>query len=608
MSSTLCCGTTPNNNEKKKGNCLGNSFPLLIEHKYPRDTHKSFFTDTKCYENVFGNSIKEATSPTYLKCKPPSDDYTRTGGGKGGDGETGWMFIRLPKLILKLQPESFMITMSDNVLNIQCHDGVELSGVIQSLKGSHIISKSVLRVWEFDDPTARKWLYIVGIHRKLGQSAYDFRFPKPKFDATYWPRARFIADQDCDVPEECWIDGNIQIAHQGTITPERPALHRISTAKRKLREPAKVVYSWEGLLNNQTGCFGRGLRPPIKWKPGNALTRVRSTTPNEAIRAASLPDDYRTMCDAFADGVDESQFVRWCANDGTPVRTGMAIDQAIMNCLNKAHEIESSPHKKWASLAHKFEVIRSTLFDIGANGSLNHRDVEPYLEDSKSSNNNIGVANGGQMKGCSDGTLRCSILDTVGHTGCDWKTELKHNTTTTDGLTLELFSFDEFYQSGWGLHCRPFDHGNGNCEMYRPARNEKPAMYRPLRYDWSGGGGFYIAYMLGKEVKGAHRQWLTARQIDAVTDNSHESCDAIQYFNIKQTRACASKIELSEDAVHTILGQHRLDCELAGVKFGLKRGRDKLHNQEMLFGHLGHAPNCKICRMTKALAEESKYR
>ena len=25
----------------KKGNCLGNSFPLLIEHKYPRDTHNS---------------------------------------------------------------------------------------------------------------------------------------------------------------------------------------------------------------------------------------------------------------------------------------------------------------------------------------------------------------------------------------------------------------------------------------------------------------------------------------------------------------------------------------------------------------------------------------
>ena len=243
----------------------------------------SFLTETRCYKNVFGNSVMEAISPTYLKCKPPSDDYTRNGGKQGGDGETGWMFTRLPQIILKLQPEAFMISTSDNVLNI--HDGVELSGVIQTLKSSYIVSKSVLRVWEFGDPTARKGLYIVGINRKLGQSAYDFRFPKPKFDATYWPRAKFIADQDCDVPEECWLDGNIQIAHQGTITPERPTLHRISTAKRKPNKPAKVVYSWEGLLNNQTGCFGRGLRPPIEWKPGNPLTRVRSTTPNEAIRA-----------------------------------------------------------------------------------------------------------------------------------------------------------------------------------------------------------------------------------------------------------------------------------------------------------------------------------
>ena len=126
---------------------------------------------------------------------------------------------------------------------------------------------------------------------------------------------------------------------------------------------------------------------------------MRSTTPNEAIRAASLPDEYRTMCDKFAGDTDLSQFARWCANDGTPVRTGVAIDQAIIRCLRKAHEYEASTTKKWAFLVHKFDAIRSTLFDSGANGSLNHRDVEPYLEDSCCSNNRIGVANGGQMKG-----------------------------------------------------------------------------------------------------------------------------------------------------------------------------------------------------------------
>ena len=83
----------------------------------------SFLTNTVCHKDVFSKSIEEVTSPNYLKCNPPSDDYTRNGIGKGGDGDSGWMFIRLTELILKLQPESFLITISDNVYNI--HDGVQ---------------------------------------------------------------------------------------------------------------------------------------------------------------------------------------------------------------------------------------------------------------------------------------------------------------------------------------------------------------------------------------------------------------------------------------------------------------------------------------------------
>ena len=567
----------------------------------------TFLTHTKCYKNVFSNDVIKSISPNYLKCNPPSDDYIRGGNGSGGDGETGWMFTKLPMIILKLQPESFLITISDNVYNI--HNGLELSTVKKNLKCDYIISESTLPVWQYGDPSARKWLHIVGINRKLGQSAYNFRFPKPKYDNSYWPKARMIAEPDADVPEECWLEGNIQLAHQGGITPERPTLHRISTAKRKPGIPSRVVYSWEGLLNNQTGCFGRGLRPPLKWKPGKPLERVRSTTPIEAVRAASLPDDYHTMCEAFAGTCDKSQFIRQCANMGTPVRTGVAIDHAILLCLQTARETESKPMKRWASLVHKYEVIRSTLFDTGANGSLNHRDVEPYLIDACCSKNKIEVAKEGEsLHGYSDGKLMCSVLNTVGNPNCEWKTELKHNTTTADGLTLELFSFDEFYQSGWGLHCRPFDVGSGSSEMYRPARNNQPAINIPLRYDWSGGGGFYIDYMLGKEVKSEHKHWLAARHIDATADNSQENYEAIQYFNIRQTRAKAGRTELSPDVVHTILGQHRLDCELAGVKFGLKKGRDKMRNIELhrIFGHLGHSPNCKICKMTKGASRRIK--
>ena len=104
------------------------------------------------------------------------------------------------------------------------------------------------------------------------------------------------------------------------------------------------------------------------------------------------------------------------------------------------------------------------------------------------------------------------------------------------------------------------------------------------------------------------KQWLATRHVDTVADNSQDNCDAVQYFNMEQTRAYTGKIELSSEVVHNILGQHILDCELAGVKFGLKRGRDKLRNLEMhrLFGHLDHVPDCKICRLTKGASRRIK--
>ena len=126
----------------------------------------SFLSNTVCHKDVFSKSLEEATSPNYLKCNPPSDDYARNGTGKGGDDDSRWMFTRLPDPILKLQPESFLITILDNVYNI--HDGVELSSIKQNLKGKYTLFESVLPVWKYGDPTARNWLHIVGISRKLG--------------------------------------------------------------------------------------------------------------------------------------------------------------------------------------------------------------------------------------------------------------------------------------------------------------------------------------------------------------------------------------------------------------------------------------------------------
>ena len=45
-------------------------------------------------------------------------------------------------------------------------------------------------------------------------------------------------------------------------------IHLDNAGEWQLGCAARVVHSWEGLLNNQTGCFGRGLSPPLEWKLG----------------------------------------------------------------------------------------------------------------------------------------------------------------------------------------------------------------------------------------------------------------------------------------------------------------------------------------------------
>ena len=53
---------------------------------------------------------------------------------------------------------------------------------------------------------------------------------------------------------------------------------------------------------------------------------------------------------------------------------------------------------------------------------------------------------------------------------------------------------------GWGVHCKPVDVDNGVCEFYRPKRDDIPAARVPLRYDWNGGGGFYLDYILKNDI------------------------------------------------------------------------------------------------------------
>ena len=107
----------------------------------------------------------------------------------------------------------------------------------------------------------------------------------------------------------------------------------------------------------------------------------------------------------------------YSVNNGVPVRAGVAIDGAVRSTMMKALRRIDKPTKRWASLAQTYECIRSALqlFDTGANGSLNHRDVEKYLLNAVKSS--ITVADGNVMQGCCDGKLNCMLVNTANHEG-----------------------------------------------------------------------------------------------------------------------------------------------------------------------------------------------
>ena len=89
--------------------------------------------------------------------------------------------------------------------------------------------------------------------------------------------------------------------------------------------------------------------------------------------------------------------------------------------------------------------------------------------------------------------------------------------TTTADVSYELFSFDPFYRDGWGCDIQPYEEG-GTAYLYR--RGPDGMTRIPLNYNWDGGGGFWLEYMIVDPGSGEHRALLARHQADveAMTD------------------------------------------------------------------------------------------
>jgi len=242
-------------------------------------------------------------------------------------------------------PRAFCLEMTDNAVNV--HEGAEIDMLLHEMSDSYVIKYDIVQVWRHGDPTSRRRLFIVGMHKGLGKYASDFEFPTPEFDESNAPSAIHIAVPDNFVPDELWIHQSLDeyMIQNPSATPG--TTHPIAQVGQKgdighSSKPA-TIYSWHGLFNTQLTTNGGGRRPSLSWTLKKPLNLTRLTTPEETVACASLPDDYLPFARDHSGGQcachgEESKddFLRRCVNSGIPLRTGTAIDLRVMAILKAA--------------------------------------------------------------------------------------------------------------------------------------------------------------------------------------------------------------------------------------------------------------------------------
>ena len=92
--------------------------------------------------------------------------------------------------------------------------------------------------------------------------------------------------------------------------------------------------------------------------------------------------------------------------------------------------------------------------------------------------------------------------------------------------------------------------------------------------------------------------------------NSAVSQSEVKYFDADQLQDMAGGVSggNSKDVLEVMIGQHPMDCEIRGVKAGLRTEKQRMTELEFhqLFGHIGVCPQCNICKLSKGASRRIK--
>ena len=535
-------------------------------------------TGTVCYGDTFKQDYSKIQSPDYLTSGQPCIDYANSGSCDGDEGETGWMFTEQTTIILQLQPKAFRLEISDNAINV--HDGREVMEVVNTLKQQYVVKAAVIPVWHYGDCTSRKRLFIVGFHKDLGPTANAFQFPEPTHNADTLIKFRDIAITDDQVPEEYWrSDSPTRVPWR---EPVRTCTHKIASTGDTMGHSSNpnAILSWEALGNTQTTYNGGARRPRLDWTvtKNGPVGNTRLTAPIETVRAAALPDDYLQWCQSFQ---DDDRFLQTCVNNGTPNRTSYAIDKQIHDILQHTGDITACI----AVGNNRKKRLRSTMLDTGCNLRLHNNDIEPAVKRMKPSNYDIKVANNQTIKGANDGILTMDVVNTEEQEGLPDRTQITVPvTTTSQPISRELFTIDDFYRQGYSILLRNANYQGGITELYKPAQGGAPEIRIPVRYDYDR-SGFWLDYTIPTEHSDSDLHY-------SYTGDLHYS------YTGEQTLAITEAAQEHDGVTSIQYGPDTRDYNILGAKTGLRPNKAQLTKKESHeeYGHLGYHPDCKICK------------
>jgi len=184
--------------------------------------------------------------------------------------------------------------------SLKVNEGAEVYVVVKMLEADYHVHSSVLRVASYGDCSNRERLFIVGFHKEnVGSIGAEFKFPLAEFDDSHFFTAKDVAMPDEDVPERFWMYEDVEPF--ATYPEPRPlCIHKVGQIRPGMGPSWRpyAVQTHDGIYPCQTTHNGGGRRLPLGWRDGDSMGVARVTCPQEAVRIASLPDDYQSFVSA----------------------------------------------------------------------------------------------------------------------------------------------------------------------------------------------------------------------------------------------------------------------------------------------------------------------